>query len=62
MKDASAGMESKDPLLLHALYRGKVQIMPKCTIRSASDWAAWYTPGVAAPCKSIAADPALVYE
>lgn len=59
MKDASEGT---DPLLLHALYRGKVQIMPKCAIRSAGDWAAWYTPGVAAPCKSIAADPASVYE
>ena len=47
---------------LHALYRGKVQVMPKCAIRDLGDLAVWYTPGVAAPCKAIQADPDRVYD
>jgi len=47
---------------LHAFYRGKVQVMPKCAIRNLNDLAVWYTPGVAAPCKAIQANPELVYE
>jgi len=31
-------------------------------VRDFDDFAIWYTPGVAAPCKAIAADPELVYE
>ncbi len=49
-------------LPLHAFYKGKVQIMPKCAIRDFSDFAVWYTPGVAAPCRAIRDDPELVYE
>ncbi len=49
-------------LRLHALYRGKVQVMPKCAIRDLGDLAVWYTPGVAAPCKAIHADPDRVYD
>ncbi len=45
----------------HAAYRGKVQTLPKCPIRSREDFAIWYTPGVAEPCRAIAADPALSY-
>jgi len=41
---------------LHKFYEGKVQVMPKCAITSANDFAIWYTPGVAAPCKEIQAD------
>jgi malate dehydrogenase (oxaloacetate-decarboxylating) len=44
------------------MYRGKVQVLPKCPVRSAEDWAVWYTPGVAAPCRAIAEHPELVYE
>ncbi len=47
---------------LHAHYRGKVQVMPKCAIRDLRDLAVWYTPGVAAPCKAIHADPSRVYD
>jgi malate dehydrogenase (oxaloacetate-decarboxylating) len=39
-----------------------VQVLPKCAIRDFRDFAIWYTPGVAAPCKAIQAEPALVYE
>lgn len=49
-------------LRLHPFYKGKVQIMPKCPISGLGDFAIWYTPGVAAPCTAIHADPDLVYE
>jgi len=41
---------------LHKFYEGKVQVMPKCSITSPKDFAIWYTPGVAAPCREIYAD------
>jgi malate dehydrogenase (oxaloacetate-decarboxylating) len=42
---------------LHRFYEGKMQVMPKCAITSPTDFAVWYTPGVAAPCREIQADP-----
>jgi malate dehydrogenase (oxaloacetate-decarboxylating) len=42
---------------LHALCRGKMQTLPKCPIRGFEDFAVWYSPGVAAPSRAIAADP-----
>ena len=45
----------------HKFYGGKVQVMPKCTIRDISDFALWYTPGVAAPCREIKENPELVF-
>ena len=47
---------------LHSLYKGKIQVMPKCAIRGLDDFAVWYTPGVAEPCRAIAKDPDLVFE
>ncbi len=44
---------AKLALAYHPFYEGKVQVMPKCTIRSAADFAIWYTPGVAASCQKI---------
>jgi malate dehydrogenase (oxaloacetate-decarboxylating) len=41
---------------LHRFYEGKVQVMPKCAVASASDFAIWYTPGVAAACREIQAN------
>jgi malate dehydrogenase (oxaloacetate-decarboxylating) len=41
---------------MHKFYEGKVQVMPKCAITSAKDFAIWYTPGVAVPCKEIQAN------
>jgi malate dehydrogenase (oxaloacetate-decarboxylating) len=46
----------------HRAYRGKVQIMPKCPLRSFDDFAIWYTPGVAAASRAIAAERALVFD
>ncbi len=59
---AKATKPASDAMKLHPFYRGKVETALKCTVRSFNDFAIWYTPGVAAPCKAIAADPELVYE
>jgi malate dehydrogenase (oxaloacetate-decarboxylating) len=47
---------------MHKFYEGKMQVMPRCAIRSADDFAIWYTPGVAAPCRMIQADPEKSFE
>ncbi len=47
---------------LHPFYRGKMEIVPKCCIRDFNDFAIWYTPGVADPCRAINKDPKLVYD
>ena len=47
---------------MHKFYEGKVQVMPKCAITSAKDFAIWYTPGVAVPCKEIQANPDKSFE
>jgi malate dehydrogenase (oxaloacetate-decarboxylating) len=57
-----ASEPAEEALRLHPYYRGKVQMMPKCSIRGLEDFAIWYTPGVAAPCTAIEHEPALVYE
>ncbi len=59
---AKAKKPSADAMKLHPFYRGKIETTLKCTVHSFDDFAVWYTPGVAAPCKAIAADPELVYE
>lgn len=47
---------------MHRFYEGKMQLIPKCAIRSVDDFAVWYTPGVAAPCREIQADPDKSFE
>jgi malate dehydrogenase (oxaloacetate-decarboxylating) len=59
---AKAKKPSADALKLHPFYRGKVEVALKACIRDFNDFAIWYTPGVAAPCRAIAQDPELVYE
>jgi len=59
---AKAQKPAQDAMRLHPFYRGKVQTAPKCAIRGLDDFAIWYTPGVAAPCRAIEANPELVYE
>jgi len=46
----------------HAFYRGKVGLGLKCAITGYSDFAIWYTPGVAQPCREIAEKPEKVFE
>ncbi len=59
---AKAKKPSADAMVLHPFYKGKVETALKCCVRDFNDFAIWYTPGVAAPCRAIAADPELVYE
>ncbi len=59
---AKAKKPSADAMILHPFYRGKIETTLKCAVRDFNDFAIWYTPGVAAPCRAIAADPELVYE
>jgi len=59
---AKAKKPAADAMLLHPFYRGKVETTLKCCVRDFNDFAIWYTPGVAEPCRAIARDPELVYE
>jgi len=59
---AKAKKPSADAMILHPFYRGKIETALKCTVRDFNDFAIWYTPGVAAPCRDIAANPEMVYE
>lgn len=59
---ARAGKPSEKAIKLHSFYMGKMQTVPKCAIRDFNDFAIWYTPGVAEPCKAIKADKEKVYE
>lgn len=52
----------KAAVKLHAHFQGKMSTIPKCPIRDINDFAVWYTPGVAEPCRAIAADPEEVYK
>ena len=53
---------SSDALRMHPFYRGKIETALKCRVRDIDDFAIWYTPGVAAPCREIATDPERVYD
>jgi len=48
-----AEQPAKDAMKLHPFYKGKIGITAKCCIRDFTDFAIWYTPGVAAPCMAI---------
>jgi malate dehydrogenase (oxaloacetate-decarboxylating) len=58
---SKAQKPSADALRLHPFYRGKLAVTPKCPIRTLDDFAIWYTPGVAAPCREIAQHPERVF-
>ncbi len=57
-----ANKPSKDAMRLHPFYHGKIEVIPKCRIKDFSDFAIWYTPGVAEPCKEIQKHPLKVYD
>jgi malate dehydrogenase (oxaloacetate-decarboxylating) len=59
---AKAQKPAADAMALHPFYRGKVETALKCAVRDFRDFAIWYTPGVAAPCRAIAEDPEKVYD
>jgi malate dehydrogenase (oxaloacetate-decarboxylating) len=58
---AKAQQPSKDAPRLHKFYKGKLGVSLKCRVRDFNDFAIWYTPGVAAVCKEIAADKEKAY-
>ncbi len=59
---AKAKKPAKDAMELHPFFRGKVQTAPKCVVRGLDDFAIWYTPGVAEPCRAIHEDETRAYE
>jgi len=59
---AKARKPAEDAMKLHAFYRGKMQTMPKCQVRDFNDFAIYYTPGVAEPCRAIKADESKFHE
>jgi malate dehydrogenase (oxaloacetate-decarboxylating) len=59
---ARANRPSGEAMRLHPFYRGKIQTAAKVPVRDWDDFSIWYTPGVAAPCRAIAASPDLVYD
>ena len=59
---AKAKKPAQDAMRLHPFYKGKMETTLKSCVRDINDFAIWYTPGVAEPCKAIAEKPELVYE
>jgi malate dehydrogenase (oxaloacetate-decarboxylating) len=59
---AKAKKPSADAMAMHPFYRGKIETALKCCVRNIDDFAIWYTPGVAAPCRDIEENPDRVYE
>ncbi|MDD5502898.1 MAG: malate dehydrogenase, partial [Candidatus Thermoplasmatota archaeon] len=53
---------NKHAMELHPFYHGKIEVVPKCAVRSLKDFAIWYTPGVAQPCLDINKHPEMVWE
>ena len=49
-------------LEMHRAHRGKIEITGKVAVRDRDDLSTAYTPGVAEPCRKIAADPDAVWE
>ena len=59
---AKAKKPGEDAMRRHPFYRGKLEVTPKCRIRDLDDFAIWYSPGVAAPCRDIEKNPDKVFE
>ncbi len=51
----------KKALELHAEHKGKLEVCSKVPVKTRDDLSTAYTPGVAQPCREIAADPAAAY-
>ncbi|MEE8721658.1 MAG: NADP-dependent malic enzyme [Eggerthellaceae bacterium] len=51
----------EEALRLHREWAGKIATTPKAPVKTREDLAIAYTPGVAEPCKEIAADPSKAY-
>jgi malate dehydrogenase (oxaloacetate-decarboxylating) len=60
--EAKAARPGVEAMALHPFYQGKIQVVPKCAVRTFDDFAIWYSPGVAKPCLDIRDHPEKVYE
>ncbi|MFZ8850286.1 MAG: CBS domain-containing protein [Thermoproteota archaeon] len=56
-----ASLPSEISPKFHEFYSGKIEVIPKVQITSYKDFAIWYTPGVASPCKEILKDLSKVF-
>jgi len=59
---AKAKKPAADAMKFHPYYKGKMQTVPRCIVRGMNDFAIWYSPGVAEPCKAINKEKDLVYD
>ena len=59
---AKAQKPAEDAMKLHKFYRGKMQTVAKCQVRDFNDFAIYYTPGVAEPCRAIKEDESMFSE
>lgn len=59
---AKAEKPSKDAMVLHPYYKGKIEVVSKCIVRDLNDFSIWYTPGVAKPCMDIFSYPERVFD
>ncbi len=59
---AKAKKPAQDAMRLHPFYKGKMQTVPRCAVRHFGDFAIWYTPGVAEPCRAIQKDRDKVFQ
>ena len=46
----------------HPYYQGKIEVAAKVPVNSYDDFAIWYTPGVADPCREIQRNPERVFD
>ena len=53
---------SKDSLELHQKHKGKISVRSKIPVNTKDALSTVYSPGVAAPCEAIAANPEDVYK
>lgn len=54
--------KNEKALKLHEEWKGKIEITSKCSVKNRDDLTYAYTPGVAEPCKEIAADKEAAYK
>lgn len=59
---ARAKKPGEDSMKLHPFYRGKIEVALKSCIRGFDDFAIWYSPGVAEPCRAIHRNKEDVYK
>ncbi|HED23817.1 MAG TPA: NADP-dependent malic enzyme [Firmicutes bacterium] len=59
---AKSKKPAEDAMRLHPFYKGKLEVALKSCVRDVNDFAIWYTPGVAEPCRAIEKNKEDVYK